>query len=76
MEGTAMRKSAVQQLQEKMQKEIDCKDAELSAFKDKTKIYIEQLKKKHSDAMLQSSHEIEALQVQVLQPRCVPVRSR
>ena len=70
-----MRKSAVQQLQEKMQKEIDGKDAELSAFKEKTKIYIEQLKKRHSDAMLQSSHEIEALQIQVLPPRSVPVRS-
>ena len=47
--GTPVRKSAVQQLQEQMKKELDDKEAELAAFKEKTKKYIEQLKKKNDE---------------------------
>ena len=60
--AAAPRKSAVQQLQEQMQKELDGKDAELAAFKEKTKRYIEQLKSKHEEVIAQSEKELETLQ--------------
>jgi chromosome segregation ATPase len=60
-----VRKSAVQQLQEQMKKELDDKEAEFSAFKEKTKKYIEQLKKKQDESNEQSKKEMEELQRQM-----------
>jgi chromosome segregation ATPase len=60
-----VRKSAVQQLQEQMKRELDDKEAEFSAFKEKTKKYIEQLKKKQDESNEQSKKEMEELQRQM-----------
>ena len=66
MASAPPRKSAVQQLQDQMQKEIDDKNAELAAFKEKFKRYVEQLKGKHEEQITQSGKELEALQMQMV----------
>jgi len=56
-------------LQEQMKKELDDKEAELGAFKEKTKTYIAQLKKKHEETDGEARREMEALQQQMVRER-------
>jgi hypothetical protein len=63
------RKSAVQMLQEQLKKELDDKEKALVDFKEKTRLYIAALKKKHDEDSEKAQRELEGLQQQMVRER-------
>ena len=67
--ATGPRKSAVQMLQEQLKKELDDKEKALVDFKEKTRLYIAALKKKHDEDSEKAQRELEGLQQQIVRER-------